>query len=747
MNNDGERYLHITLAFKEDELSPETLQSITGDFKQFVMSAYDADEFNFYAEAHLPKIKSYISKKTGDFIERKPHIHIVIPEKNLLSGQRLNPLGRVAYQTKFLEAFQEHANAKYGLASPKDNRRCEFTGESEIISRYKGDLFKGNAQALKERILSAVLERKITDYATFKSMLTEHGATRTRNAGTDREYENIKPPEHIKGVNLKDYVFSPEFIQKSHADKLKLITDEIINRYHSQQHTRDTEQKYIDTLNEWRDVRAPEIKYINSGQRKLYTAFKKANIDEKRVILAERAAKFYKKHRPEQNLTIHEKEITNERPDYERINADRIRNGQRAALVYQSGLDAARRQAPPQALAGVRNLSSGHMVHTGNETPLLLQANARDSLAQGRSTDIEMRRARAGYSGNAGEQEVAHTANRGADGVINQLQYERQELLRADLDEFRQIKLELDAQQLLDHLSQTHGVIPEKYEITQGNDGGDRIKAGSRNLNVSDFLTREMHLSFAEAAPILKREYERQQAQKTDKPLPARELPAARDRQRQIEQPIKTGKTGHAVQQAIAEDKEQNTLTANSKTSQRDKDYLVYRAQQRDETALAELRRQSIARRTTQLNGIKEGVKRDSEDEEAEALAAPILRRIPFTVDQHGNVTYYADEAKQRALVIDSAEHVGVKDTEDTRAIKIALRLAVQKWGANIEAIGSDEFKERCARVAADMGLDIKFKEEIADTDIAQSKTGPEPVAPDVTKDDQTNDDDDSPRM
>ena len=50
------RYLSFTLAFREDEVSYDTLQEITQEFKQFMMYAYKEDEFNFYAEAHLPKI-------------------------------------------------------------------------------------------------------------------------------------------------------------------------------------------------------------------------------------------------------------------------------------------------------------------------------------------------------------------------------------------------------------------------------------------------------------------------------------------------------------------------------------------------------------------------------------------------------------------------------------------------------------------------------------------------------------------
>lgn len=123
MDNNGDKYLHITLAFKEDEIPPKTLKAITQDFKEFTFSVFNDDEYSFYAEAHLPKIKSYTHAKTCELVERKPHIHIVIPKHNLHSGESLNPFGLVERQVKYLEAIQETLNNRYGLAaSPKDNR-------------------------------------------------------------------------------------------------------------------------------------------------------------------------------------------------------------------------------------------------------------------------------------------------------------------------------------------------------------------------------------------------------------------------------------------------------------------------------------------------------------------------------------------------------------------------------------------------------------------------------------------------
>ncbi|WP_216826945.1 hypothetical protein [Klebsiella variicola] len=78
-NKGQERYLHITLSFHETEISRETLQAVTDEYKSLLMNAYHDDEYSFYAEAHLPKLTHIADNKTGELIERKPHIHIVVP--------------------------------------------------------------------------------------------------------------------------------------------------------------------------------------------------------------------------------------------------------------------------------------------------------------------------------------------------------------------------------------------------------------------------------------------------------------------------------------------------------------------------------------------------------------------------------------------------------------------------------------------------------------------------------------------
>lgn len=103
--------------------------------------------------------------------------------------------------------------------------------------------------------------------------------------------------------------------------------------------------------------------------------------------------------------TFIQKEAKNDRPDYERISADRARPGQRAAAVYQSNLEKFGRQAPPGTIASLRNLSGVRVVQHERSSKVLLQPNAPDRMGRERTADSEMRRARAGDSRALGGQE------------------------------------------------------------------------------------------------------------------------------------------------------------------------------------------------------------------------------------------------------------------------------------------------------------------------------------------------------
>lgn len=744
MNKQGEKYLHITLAFREDEISREALQNITDEFKEFAFSAYQDDEFNFYAEAHLPKIKSYNHRGTGEFIERKPHVHIVIPEQNLLSGHNLNPLGKVEQQTKFLEAFQEHINAKYGLASPKDHQRLELTGEHEMISRYKGDVFTGQGGEIKNELLAAVIKNNVSDWQQFRELAAEFGEVKERRGG---EYLNIKPEGAAKGVNLKEPLFSREFIELPTAQKVQKLAAEQGEGYSTPGRPKPTPEQISERLKEWHEVRAREVRYLNSGNRKMYAEYKAADQERRREILAEREQRFNAKWRT----------ADHEQPGQHRATFADLENDLRTAGRHIESVSRVNGGAE-QAARGIidrrvsRAVSAAVRRSIGDQAQPGQQREQRPERADRRQSDSVASQ----YRRDLAEQRQQQTGQQG---------------------EMVQIKRELDAARLLAATSQSHGVQPERYEITKGKDGSDRIKCGTRNLNVSDFLTKELNLPWQQAREILRDTYAEQQAQEPQKQhrvRPRAELwaeyrdewkPAQReakgeaweqqkerDKQRrgELRQQWYTRKNriegdkgltraqrraalsvarmekalaDKALSEQIKDERQALKERFSKPPAEQFREFLTEKAQQGDQAALLELRRQ--ADRPSQAEPGTPTVEGQQQEQ-----AAPILRRLSYQVDRRGDVHYSDDRG--RRLFTDAGREVRTYQT-NAQELETALRLAVQKFGPRLTVNGTDEYKKAVLDVVATSGMRVTF----ADPAMEQARQQREQAARRVQQFDQ----------
>lgn len=288
-----DRYLTFTLSFKEDDVSPQVLESITSEFKQFLMHAYQRDEFNFYAEAHLPKIKSVLDRKTGELVERKPHIHVVVPRLNLYSGKEANPVDVYKNHEAFFEAFQEYINQKYNLISPRESVRADITDAASVLSRYKGDDFYGKNRAFKQELVKQIIEQGITTRQGFYDLVGQHGETRIRNEGKANEYISVKLPGDAKSTNLKDSIFGDAFVVHRELKKPPLDPSLINER-----------------LQAW-PQRAREIKYIHKeASPQARKAYWEASPEQRVKLLAAREQKFYQLNRPlddYRSLTHHQR--------------------------------------------------------------------------------------------------------------------------------------------------------------------------------------------------------------------------------------------------------------------------------------------------------------------------------------------------------------------------------------------------------------------------------------------------------
>lgn len=532
METDGDKYLHYTLSFRESDISPETMREIVKEFEGYFFTAHSKGEYTFYAEAHFPKIQQGIDQKTGEMVERLPHIHIVIPKENHLSGGYLNPMGLVKQNERFIDSFQEYINNKYKLESPKDFIRSNFVSRAEALERYGADAFSGKRADVKAELLQKVVEKDVRSWEGFKALAAEYGVIRPVHEGTDREYINLKGAGWDKAINLKEEVFKRDFLQLPTERKIEAIQG--LNQAEAfAQAQRLKDPELIRTnMNEWREFRAWEIKYLNSGNKADYEAYKKASRPEQLAILRDRHAAFQHKHgvlKHEQPERAGRSERAGRPERGDRAHghgraAGGNANGSRGAK--RGGSDSARaghhkpnpsavgRNPPPQARHQMRSLSECGVVRDGPGSKVLLPNHVSADLANVREDGHRSLRRdddwqRSGVIARSGPGSVPGSMMQ---NKLNDLA----EAKALELAKWQAIKQNLDAGQLLTRLSHSHNLKLDRYAVVKGDDGGDRIrvtveKGQPRTYSPNDFLTKELKMDWRkEAAPYLEQEFKRQ---------------------------------------------------------------------------------------------------------------------------------------------------------------------------------------------------------------------------------------------
>jgi len=482
MTTKHDRYFHITLSFKEDYVDQDILSKISQEFKEYFLHSYTDDEINYYAEAHLPKIKHYTSVKDNTPIDRKPHIHIVIPQLNLFTATSFNPV--IQNIIKYIDAFQEHVNAKYGFESPKDNPRANLHDSGEVISRYKGDIFNNQGKEDKEAILKLTLDNNPTSLDKLHALLLGNGyIVRIRNQADKANcYLNVKKVGDQKGINLKEFVFREDFLKLSPQDKLtQLIPDTgpVHNKYLQPTAPKKINPNLTAVIQEWKTIKALEHRFINRSasktERHKYKQFTHAG---KIAYLQQKHDNYYKTYHEYLNFlegAAHDRDHRTTINDVTNIirSNDTIINDLKTSIT------------------GVRDIKGSY------NTNFLRQSITRASQERHRA-----------YLSN-GQANEQHAAK---DSVVTelleqQLDCDKQQTFKTHLSE---LNAKLHANLLLELVSKTHGINPELYPMTKNSFGIDRIKCGESNLSVVDFCTKELNLSFKETVQLLDNAYNMQ---------------------------------------------------------------------------------------------------------------------------------------------------------------------------------------------------------------------------------------------
>lgn len=495
-DNNQERYLHITMSFNEPDVDEESIRHVYEQYKKELMTAYGDDEFNIYAEIHWPKVKESYNHNTEEMEPRYPHVHIVIPKKNLLTGGFLNPLGMHEKSLKYIDAIQEKLNRDNGLSSPRDNPRVGSNHYEAALGKYKDKEFGSKNGELKRQIHSAVLSRDIRSIESFKALLSEYGEVKVRNEGKDSQYFAVKVPGDQKYTNLKANIFASAYIEKR-ALGLEPITDAQI-------------KKRVET---WRDIQSREIKYVSNASKALKAKYRAMTLPERRSFLLEREKDYGEKHRGTKNVSR-----TVDGVSSSSVSRVRARNNEHSNFGFAGG-------GSPEGKSNLHELHGSDLGYFGEDgesaVGLFLQGNEDDNvLDQAANRSFGLRHNLYSGGGSRGGIRVPVVATDPQSSVLTSLlQAEQDKMLQQqDVSKFANIRKNLDPQHLLAYAQIKYGVDPAKHSVSKAKDGSARIKVGKYNYNVSDFLTKHIGLEWAEASAVLTELYEKQQLGITDRP-------------------------------------------------------------------------------------------------------------------------------------------------------------------------------------------------------------------------------------
>ncbi|EHM1530100.1 hypothetical protein KD679_004509, partial [Salmonella enterica subsp. enterica serovar Typhimurium] len=414
-------------------------------------------------------------------------------------------------------------------------RRLNITEISDFISRYKGDIFKSDAKGVKQELLSTILSADNITYDTFIHDLKKNGVVKVRK-GISGDYLNLKKTGSPKGVNLKEFVFSPYFINLSKSEKLNYLSLQVT--------TRTDEKKKKDEINDtialehWLKLRSYEIKYLhpNSKEFKNYKQMDDQSKQEfiERLIQLDKN-KIHNVSYETDNLSLSEMVAQQLKEKY---SVRRNQAYKESSVSQDDGRGNVRiYNQRGQIISGytMRELHSSPMdVAIYKETSLFLQSVTQENMdvsgervsptlrfpvdrvngrdGRGEST-INQWKQRREYSFD--ELSVKNTSKK-ADNVVESIRANIIDsaitLAEMDKDKWKLIHRHINVQSFLKALEYTHGLSSEKYSVSKAKDGADRIRCGNRNYSVTDFLTKELHFSWTEAGQYILSEFSRQQS-------------------------------------------------------------------------------------------------------------------------------------------------------------------------------------------------------------------------------------------
>lgn len=753
------RYLHISLSFAEDfshtdepkdgQISLERIKKTVEQYRSDLMAGYEQEEYVFYAEAHIPKVSHELHTETGESIKRLPHVHIVIPTKNIASGAYLNPLGYGSFNLEYHDAIQEKINHDLGLKSPDDSPRDR--PYINPLAKHTERPQPTTAKELRQRVKAIVDEGGVANLDQLAEKIKKHGEIKLRK-GKNGDYLNIKIKGHKRGINLKEYT----------ADTLK--NNEIILAKKQERITgvaTKTPEQYKELVEHWKTQRAFEVRFVSSKTRRI--TYKEMDTIEKLEWLEQRKNKVKNGvlEKINRGLEDDNQRTANRETGRDQRDISRGDRPEHADRTFTSDHDRGAANATQRdtgfskaSTAGAKNNSRKFIgdIKDASDADKRIR-NLRQDQAISLAAVAQSKAVIASLTKDGKPIEpITLSARRIKSALVTDKQrfshntrnIEKQKTVSSSLEldkegaitDYR-LKSETSPFLVLEAARKAFGINPELYSVGAGKDGTPRIFHDKKQYNLGDFFTKHLEIPWSEAKEILTECYKetlsdglpppdkalwtafngwrsqafeqrKQNKEALQKSLRVRILEAKEQYQAQKKEAYQS--RGDKRHQLLAQARANRVDTLAQITKQRKEGYenlkpmnrnaeyrmfLMSLAEKGDVSAIGELRR--IAKVMPDMNkDFANG------DQDKVVIALP-----HYIVDAKGNVIY---KDNNKAVLRDSRKGVEVLETSDA-TYDLAIKVAVSRYGMTLNLNGDRVFKEKMIAAAERSGMALLIKD------------------------------------
>ena len=251
----AKKYTSGCLSFYEHDLSDQDKQQIMQNFEQALFPGMDQSQYRVLWIEHQDKL----NEETG---ERRLELNFLIPNVEILTGQRLQPYYDKADRSR-IDLFKKITNYEYQLHDADDPLYRQAVTTAKNLPKTVNEI----KETLDIEATRAVESGLITDRQSMKKWLLDLGLEVTRETKKSLSIKNPNDDEKARPIRLTGAIYEQDFRLTETSQQLTIAASERYRREAEQRNQSDI-QRYA----EYSAKRSTELEQQYRQHQNGYTA-------------------------------------------------------------------------------------------------------------------------------------------------------------------------------------------------------------------------------------------------------------------------------------------------------------------------------------------------------------------------------------------------------------------------------------------------------------------------------------------